>query len=144
MAKAVGIGLLTLLFAPATLLLGMGALLNPAAQASCLPSTSAVVAVEVTVPETARVVFPLPAGTWVRTSGFGMRVHPVTGEYKLHTGVDFAAASGTHLATEPILAAGRIELLHYVREQAVSYAYHRYGSLHDARLAELARSQRRA
>ncbi|HET8933759.1 MAG TPA: proline dehydrogenase family protein, partial [Polyangiales bacterium] len=55
-----------------------------------------------------------------------------------------AAASGTHLATEPILTAGRIELLHYVREQAVSYAYHRYGSLHDARLAELARGTRRA
>jgi RHH-type proline utilization regulon transcriptional repressor/proline dehydrogenase/delta 1-pyrroline-5-carboxylate dehydrogenase len=50
-----------------------------------------------------------------------------------------AAASGTHLAPEPLLASGRIELLHYVREQAVSYAYHRYGSLHDARLAELAR-----
>lgn len=50
-----------------------------------------------------------------------------------------AAASGTHLAPEPLLAAGRIELLHYVREQAVSYAYHRYGSLHDAKLAELAR-----
>jgi RHH-type transcriptional regulator, proline utilization regulon repressor / proline dehydrogenase / delta 1-pyrroline-5-carboxylate dehydrogenase len=48
-----------------------------------------------------------------------------------------AAASGTHLAPEPPLTAGRIELLHYVREQAVSYAYHRYGSLHDARLAEL-------
>ncbi len=97
MAKVVGIGLVSLLFAPATLLLGMGALLNPAAQASCLPSTSPVAAVEATVLETARVVFPLPAGTWARTSGFGMRVHPVTGEYKLHTGVDFAAPSGTHI-----------------------------------------------
>lgn len=54
-----------------------------------------------------------------------------------------AAASGTHLAPEPILAAGRVELLHYVREQAVSYAYHRYGSLHDARLAELSRARAR-
>ena len=26
-----------------------------------------------------------------------MRVHPITGEYKLHTGVDFAAPSGTHI-----------------------------------------------
>jgi RHH-type proline utilization regulon transcriptional repressor/proline dehydrogenase/delta 1-pyrroline-5-carboxylate dehydrogenase len=50
-----------------------------------------------------------------------------------------AADSGTHLALEPVLASGRIELLHYLREQAVSYAYHRYGSLHDARLAEFAR-----
>ena len=54
-----------------------------------------------------------------------------------------AAASGTHLAPEPVLAAGRIELLHYVREQAVSYAYHRYGSLHDAKLAELAAARAR-
>jgi RHH-type proline utilization regulon transcriptional repressor/proline dehydrogenase/delta 1-pyrroline-5-carboxylate dehydrogenase len=51
-----------------------------------------------------------------------------------------AADSGTHLAPEPLLAAGRVELLHYVREQAVSHAYHRYGSLHDARLAELSRA----
>ena len=47
-----------------------------------------------------RVVFPLPEGTWVATSPFGMRVHPITGEYKLHTGADFGAADGT-----PILAA---------------------------------------
>jgi len=49
------------------------------------------------VPETGRVVFPLPTGPWVRTSGFGMRVHPITGVRKLHTGVDFAAPSGTHI-----------------------------------------------
>ena len=54
-----------------------------------------------------------------------------------------AATSGTHLAPEPLLAAGRVELLHYVREQAVSYAHHRYGSLHDARLAELAGARSR-
>lgn len=47
-----------------------------------------------------RVVFPLPEGTWVATSPFGMRVHPITGTYKLHTGADFAAPDGT-----PILAA---------------------------------------
>jgi murein DD-endopeptidase MepM/ murein hydrolase activator NlpD len=55
--------------------------------------------------QTNRVVFPLPANTWTRTSGFGMRVHPITGMRKLHTGVDLAAPSGT-----PILAAadGRV------------------------------------
>jgi hypothetical protein len=47
-----------------------------------------------------RVVFPLPEGTWVLTSPFGMRTHPITGEQKLHTGTDFAAPDGT-----PILAA---------------------------------------
>lgn len=100
MAKATVAGLVALLFVPASLLLGIGVALNPAAQASCLPTTSAAMltsAADGTVPETARVVFPLPAGTWVRTSGFGMRVHPVTGAYKLHTGVDFAAPNGTHI-----------------------------------------------
>lgn len=55
--------------------------------------------------ETSRVVFPLPAGTSVRSSGFGMRRHPITGVYKLHTGADYAAKIGT-----PILAAadGRV------------------------------------
>jgi RHH-type proline utilization regulon transcriptional repressor/proline dehydrogenase/delta 1-pyrroline-5-carboxylate dehydrogenase len=48
-----------------------------------------------------------------------------------------AALHGTHLADRPPLASGRIELLNYLREQARSYAYHRYGSLHEARLAEL-------
>lgn len=50
--------------------------------------------------ESSRVVFPLPEGTWVLSSGYGPRVHPITGETKLHTGTDFAAPSGT-----PILAA---------------------------------------
>ena len=52
------------------------------------------------VAETARVVFPLPEGTWVLTSGFGSRIHPITGEPSFHTGTDFAAADGT-----PIVAA---------------------------------------
>lgn len=56
-------------------------------------------------PQTSQVVFPLPANTWTRTSGFGTRVHPITGLRKLHTGVDLAAPSDT-----PILAAadGRV------------------------------------
>ena len=32
------------------------------------------------------------------TSPFGMRVHPVTGVYKLHDGADIAAACGTAIA----------------------------------------------
>lgn len=47
-----------------------------------------------------RVVLPLPEGTWVMVSAFGMRVHPITGETRLHAGADFAAPEGT-----PILAA---------------------------------------
>ena len=33
------------------------------------------------------------------TSGFGYRVHPITGVYKLHTGVDIAASSGTSIGS---------------------------------------------
>ncbi|MBE4696194.1 M23 family metallopeptidase [Brevibacterium casei] len=51
--------------------------------------------------ESARVVFPLPEGTWVPTSPFGPRTHPITGELEsFHTGSDFSAPDGT-----PILAA---------------------------------------
>src|SRR5699024_3240464 len=47
------------------------------------------------VPETSRLVFPLPEGTYTRTSGFGPRTHPITGEQRLHAGVDYAAEDGT-------------------------------------------------
>ncbi|WP_423464214.1 M23 family metallopeptidase [Promicromonospora sp. MS192] len=50
-------------------------------------------------PVSSRVVFPLPAGTWTRTSGFGTRTHPVTGVRALHAGVDYAAPAST-----PVLA----------------------------------------
>ena len=42
---------------------------------------------------------------------------------------DAATDSGVWLADEPVLAEGRIELLWYLREQSVSYDYHRYGNL---------------
>ena len=50
-------------------------------------------------PETRQLVFPLPEGTYTRTSGFGPRTDPITGESRLHGGVDYAAPDGT-----PILA----------------------------------------
>jgi len=40
-----------------------------------------------------------------------------------------AAAADVWLGDEPVLAEGRVELLWYVREQSVSYDYHRYGNL---------------
>lgn len=40
-----------------------------------------------------------------------------------------AAHSGCYLAAHPVLANGRFELLHFLREIAVSNDYHRYGNL---------------
>lgn len=100
MVKAAVACVVAILFVPASVLLGLSVLLGPVAKASCRSSTSVPVSTgtpEVSMPETSRVIFPLPAGTWTRTSGFGMRVHPITGERKLHTGVDFAAPGGTHI-----------------------------------------------
>ena len=39
------------------------------------------------------------------------------------------AAVGCHLATDPVLANGRYELLNYLREVSISSNYHRYGNL---------------
>ncbi|PZU98374.1 MAG: metalloendopeptidase [Pseudanabaena sp.] len=39
--------------------------------------------------------FILPIAGSVISSGFGWRVHPITGERRLHKGVDFAAPTGT-------------------------------------------------
>ncbi len=38
--------------------------------------------------------WPIP-GHYTITSNYGMRVHPITGVYKLHTGVDISASMGT-------------------------------------------------
>ncbi len=40
-----------------------------------------------------------------------------------------SAASGCYLGYAPVLASGRFELLHYLREIAFSIDYHRYGNL---------------
>ncbi len=40
-----------------------------------------------------------------------------------------ARQAGIHLAAAPVVADGRVELLHYVREQAVSRTLHRFGNL---------------
>ncbi len=140
MAKAIAAGAAALLLAPASILLGLGALLSPAAQAQCLPATSSVsTAPNAGIPETSHVVFPLPAATWVRTSGFGMRVHPITGERKLHTGVDFAAPSRTHILAAadgrvafagPATGYGHLILIeHTVGGQRVATGYaHMYAS----------------
>ncbi|NDV64374.1 proline dehydrogenase family protein [Bacteroides sp. 224] len=40
-----------------------------------------------------------------------------------------AAELGLYIATHKPLSEGRIELLHYLKEQSISYEYHRYGSI---------------
>ncbi|MBQ3534294.1 MAG: peptidoglycan DD-metalloendopeptidase family protein [Clostridia bacterium] len=40
-------------------------------------------------------MWPLPAANNVITCPYGNRWHPVTGKYKLHTGIDLRAATGT-------------------------------------------------
>ena len=39
--------------------------------------------------------WPVPGYTRI-TSKFAMRVHPITGQYKLHTGVDIGAPEGAN------------------------------------------------
>ncbi|SDG83507.1 M23 family metallopeptidase [Microbacterium pygmaeum] len=65
------------------------------------------------VPETTRIVFPLPSGTYVDTSSYGWRTDPFTGEQTFHEGSDFAASGGT-----PILA---------IADGTVTFAGHRGG-----------------
>lgn len=40
-----------------------------------------------------------------------------------------AAEIGTYIDHAPVLANGRVELLHYLREMSLSISYHRYGNL---------------
>ena len=40
-----------------------------------------------------------------------------------------AAEHGVHVARDPVMMEGRIELLHYLKEQSISVNYHRYGNL---------------
>lgn len=40
-----------------------------------------------------------------------------------------AAENNKYIATAPPVSEGRIELLHYLKEQSVSFEYHRYGSI---------------
>lgn len=41
--------------------------------------------------------WPLPASNTYVTCPYGMRYHPITGVYKLHTGVDLRASTGTKI-----------------------------------------------
>jgi RHH-type proline utilization regulon transcriptional repressor/proline dehydrogenase/delta 1-pyrroline-5-carboxylate dehydrogenase len=47
-----------------------------------------------------------------------------------------AAETGFYIARAPVMMEGRIELIHYFQEQAVSDTYHRYGNLGERALTE--------
>jgi RHH-type proline utilization regulon transcriptional repressor/proline dehydrogenase/delta 1-pyrroline-5-carboxylate dehydrogenase len=40
-----------------------------------------------------------------------------------------AAAADKYIATAPPVHEGRVELVHYIKEQSISFEYHRYGSI---------------
>jgi len=42
---------------------------------------------------------------------------------------DAARSAGIHPVDDAVTADGRIELLHYLREQSISRTQHRYGNL---------------
>ena len=44
-----------------------------------------------------------------------------------------AAQTGKYVASSKPLTEGRIELLHYVKEQSIAFEYHRYGSITDTK-----------
>lgn len=44
-----------------------------------------------------------------------------------------ASKIGKYVADQPILVDGRVELLHYIKEQSITYEYHRYGSMQEER-----------
>lgn len=52
-------------------------------------------------------LFQWPVRRFTFTSPFGMRVHPISGTWHMHTGIDLANRSGT-----PILAAGSGRVVH--------------------------------
>lgn len=60
-------------------------------------------------------LFAWPVRRFTFTSGFGMRIHPITGVWHLHNGIDLANRIGT-----PILAAGAGRVVH-VENQVSNY-----------------------
>lgn len=101
MMKAVAaMGVLAVLGGPLAALLSIGMLIVPAGE--CAPASMPTGAdpADPAIPETTRIIMPLPSGSYWVSSEYGPRVDPVTGEDGFHSGTDFAAAEGT-----PILAA---------------------------------------
>ena len=54
------------------------------------------------------------------TSSFGWRIHPVTGEYKFHAGVDLGYDEGTPI---PAMFEGQVLIYHAVNDTYTRYAH---------------------
>jgi RHH-type proline utilization regulon transcriptional repressor/proline dehydrogenase/delta 1-pyrroline-5-carboxylate dehydrogenase len=63
----------------------------------------------------------------------GTRSYPVIRGLKLESEVRRAAIGmGIRIADDPVLANGRLELRHYLKEQAISETVHRYGNVRES------------
>src|SRR5699024_11544839 len=70
------------------------------ASAGASAGGTTVPAAQTVAAESSRVVFPVPPDTWVLTSEYGPRVHPISGENSLQTVTDFAATASTPIACD--------------------------------------------
>ena len=69
-----------------------------------------------------------PAAFTARLGSLGVQRVRVVGTCRRQLRIA-ANQAGIHIADDPVTAEGRIELLHYLREQAVTRTLHRYGNL---------------
>lgn len=90
---------LGLLLGSPLLLVGVGIVGTVAAFAACIPAAGSGSFEPSDIPETTRIVMPLPPGSYSISDSYGWRIHPFTGERAFHHGTDFPAGDGT-----PIMA----------------------------------------
>jgi RHH-type proline utilization regulon transcriptional repressor/proline dehydrogenase/delta 1-pyrroline-5-carboxylate dehydrogenase len=65
----------------------------------------------------------------LRTIDRSERIRFLRAENITQTFYQKVADRARYIASEPFIAHGRIELMHYFIEQSISYSYHRYGNL---------------
>lgn len=132
MRKLVIVLALLLIVGPPAGLLMMGMLLLPGA--TCAPAGgSTAIGGDPIVPETTRVVLPVPQGRYWISSRYGWRSDPVTGERAYHGGTDFATVEGTAIlaAADGVVVLSRylgdwgnlIVIEHTVNGKKVATAY---------------------